>query len=41
LSHPAARDKLADLHPEVDWTSGLTYAERLGLGTRDYELLII
>ncbi|MBM3269390.1 MAG: DUF362 domain-containing protein [Candidatus Sericytochromatia bacterium] len=41
LEHAAARDKLAELHPEVDWSNGLTYAERLGLGTRDYELLII
>lgn len=41
LSHPAVRDKLIDLNPGVDWTSGLAYAERLGLGTRDYEMLII
>lgn len=41
LSHPAVRDKLNDLNPGVDWTSGLAYAERLGLGTREYELLVI
>jgi uncharacterized Fe-S center protein len=41
LSHPGVRDKLADLNPDVDWSSGLAYAERLGLGSRDYELLII
>jgi len=41
LSHPGAKDKLWDLNPGVDWSSALAYAERLGLGSRDYELLII
>ncbi|MBU6428863.1 MAG: DUF362 domain-containing protein [Cyanobacteria bacterium REEB65] len=41
LSDPGCTDKLANLHPDVDWASALAYAERLGLGTRQYELLII
>ena len=41
LSDPACADKLSDLHPDVDWSLALAYAERLGLGTRAYELLII
>lgn len=41
LSDPACSDKLRALHPDVDWSWGLAYAERLGLGTRAYELLII
>ncbi|MBD3367706.1 MAG: DUF362 domain-containing protein [Candidatus Eisenbacteria bacterium] len=32
-------DKFKDLHPEVDSTVQLRYAEALGLGTRDYELI--
>lgn len=34
-------DKFRDLHPEVDPTIQLRYAEELGLGTRDYELIEI
>ncbi|MBI6545830.1 MAG: DUF362 domain-containing protein [Cyanobacteria bacterium NC_groundwater_1444_Ag_S-0.65um_54_12] len=41
LRDPRTRDKLADLNPSVDWSFSLAYAEELGLGTRDYELLII
>ena len=41
LVNPACADKLSDLYPDVDWSMALAYAERLGLGTRPYELLII
>ncbi len=41
LSDPNAPDKLAQLTPGVDPTHLLAYAETLGLGRRDYELLII
>jgi hypothetical protein len=41
LAEPTSKDKLRDLHPEVDWELQLRYAESLGLGTRDYELMII
>lgn len=34
-------DKFRDLHPDVDPTVQLRYAEELGLGTRDYELIEI
>ena len=34
-------DKLRALFPEVDWTIQLQYAEQLGLGQRDYELIKI
>jgi uncharacterized Fe-S center protein len=33
------RDKFAALHPDVDGTHALAYAEELGLGTRTYELV--
>ena len=32
-------DKFRDLHPDVDPTVQLRHAEKLGLGTRDYELV--
>jgi Uncharacterized Fe-S center protein len=34
-------DKLRGLFPEVDWTIQLQYAQKLGLGQRDYELIKI
>ena len=34
----AGRDPFRETHPEVDWTIQLSYAEELGLGTRDYHL---
>jgi hypothetical protein len=34
-------DKLRALFPEVDWTIQLLYAQELGLGQRDYELIKI
>ncbi|MDB5100826.1 MAG: putative Fe-S center protein [Cyanobacteria bacterium RYN_339] len=41
LTDPGTKDKLRDLYPGVDWEHALRYAERVGLGTRDYELMII
>ncbi len=34
-------DKFRALYPKVDWTVQLTYAEQLGMGTREYELIEI
>ena len=31
-------DKFGGVYPKVDWTIQLKYAEKLGLGSRDYEL---
>ena len=31
-------DKFRGIHPEVDWTIQLEYAEQMGLGSRDYTL---
>lgn len=41
LGDPSSKDKLKELYPLVDWQTQLAYAESLGLGTRDYELMII
>jgi len=41
LANPAAPDKIRSLVPDVDWQHLLKSAERLRLGTRTYELLII
>jgi uncharacterized Fe-S center protein len=35
----AGEDKFLALHPDVDGSYALAYAEALGLGTRDYELV--
>ncbi len=32
-------DKFHLLHPDTNWEAGLRYAEGIGLGTRDYELI--
>jgi hypothetical protein len=34
-------DKFRALYPKVDWTIQLEYAERIGLGSREYELVTI
>ncbi len=37
----AGVDKSKDIDPQVDWPIQLEYAEKLGLGTRAYELVKI
>jgi uncharacterized protein (DUF362 family) len=37
----AGTDKFRDLYPEVDWEIQLEYAQKLGLGSRGYELIRI
>lgn len=34
-------DKFKEIYPQVDWPIQLEYAEKLGLGTRAYELVKI
>ena len=34
-------DKFRAIYPQVDWTVQLAYAEEIGLGTREYELIKI
>ena len=34
-------DKFKDIYPQIDWPIQLEYAEKLGLGTREYELVKI
>lgn len=38
-NHAPGKDKFAGVHENVDPTVQLAYAERLGLGSRDYELI--
>ncbi len=40
-SYRQGSDKFRDLHPDVDPAIQLRYAEELGLGTRDYQLIEI
>lgn len=37
--HEHHHDKFHVLHPDTDWEAGLIYAEQIGLGTREYELV--
>jgi len=32
-------DKFHRLHPDTNWAAGLDYAEKLGIGTRQYKLV--
>jgi uncharacterized Fe-S center protein len=34
-------DKFRDVYPQIDWEVQLDYAEQMGLGTRNYELVKI
>lgn len=34
-------DKFHMVHPDTDWLAGLRHAEKIGLGTMDYELIKI
>ena len=34
-------DKFKIIHPDTDWQAGLRYAEEIGLGSREYELVTV
>ena len=34
-------DKFHIIHPDTNWQAGLEYGEEIGLGSRDYELVIV
>eukprot|EP01022_Parablepharisma_sp_SALTPOND_P027137 TRINITY_DN6584_c0_g1_i1.p2 TRINITY_DN6584_c0_g1~~TRINITY_DN6584_c0_g1_i1.p2 ORF type:complete len:423 (-),score=157.48 TRINITY_DN6584_c0_g1_i1:435-1703(-) len=40
-AHAPGEDKFRDLYPRVDWDIQLAYAQEIGLGSRDYELVNI
>lgn len=37
--HEGDHDKFHILHPDTNWEAGLRHAEKLGIGTRQYELI--
>lgn len=37
--HHHEGDKFRMLHPDTNWQAGLQYAEQIGIGTREYELI--
>ncbi|GHU97628.1 4Fe-4S ferredoxin [Spirochaetia bacterium] len=39
--HAGHSDHLTDIHPTTDWRSQITHAEKIGLGTGNYELIIV
>jgi len=40
-SSPPGEDKFGNLYPKIDWSIQLEYAEKIGLGGREYELITI
>jgi uncharacterized protein len=34
-------DKIHHIHPNTDWRVSLNYAQEIGLGTQDYELIVV
>ena len=34
-------DAFKMVHPDTDWAAGLDHAEKLGIGTREYELVVV
>lgn len=39
--HLIGKDKFKHLHPDTNWQAGLRYAEGIGIGKTDYELITI
>jgi uncharacterized Fe-S center protein len=37
--HLEGIDKFCLVHPDTEWKKGLEYAEKIGLGTQEYELI--
>lgn len=37
----AGEDKFHLMHPDTDWQSALEHGEKIGIGTRDYELITV
>jgi uncharacterized Fe-S center protein len=37
----AGEDKFRHMHPNTDWRTGLEHAEKLGVGTMDYDLITV
>jgi len=37
----AGKDKFHILHPDTDWLAGLQHAQKIGLGSMDYELITV
>lgn len=35
------KDHFTDAHPDTDWESCLNHAEKIGLGSRNYELIVV
>lgn len=37
----SGEDKFTHVHIDTDWKIGLDYAEKIGLGTQNYDLIIV
>jgi uncharacterized Fe-S center protein len=41
LGGQVSEDKFCTLHPHTNWRSGLDYAEKIGLGSQQYEIVMV
>lgn len=39
--HHKGEDKFRIVHPDTNWKAGVEYGEKIGLGNRAYELVIV
>ena len=39
--HLEGEDKFHLIHPDTNWQAGLEHAEKIGLGTQEYELITV
>jgi uncharacterized Fe-S center protein len=39
--HHKGEDKFRLVHPDTNWQAGVEYGEKIGLGSRAYELVIV
>ena len=37
--HHRGEDKFRMVHPDTNWEAGVEYGEKIGLGSREYELV--
>ncbi len=40
-THHHTHDHFRDMHPDTNWKQGLEYAESIGIGKRDYEIIVV
>ena len=39
--HHDHHDLFTNIHPDTEWEAGLDHAEKIGIGSREYELVVV